>query len=78
MLESKQGSTLSRRVVHLITQYLEPKEIFSLITKKEYDYSVLIQNEYGCRDQAMGKHPGLQAENFVVNENYITVKTLNG
>jgi hypothetical protein len=106
-MESKQGSTLSRRVVHLITQYLEPKEIFSLITKKEYDYSVLIQNKYGCRDRAMmatcfasagrisevvggprfqteriegkrivkkvGKHPGLQAENLVVNENYITV-----
>jgi len=106
-LESKQGSSLSRRVVHLITQYLEPKEIFELITKKQYDYSVLIQSEYGCRDRAMmalcfvsagrisevvggprfqtekiegkrivkkvGKHPGLQAENFVVNENYITV-----
>jgi hypothetical protein len=53
MLETKQGSTLSRRVVHLITQYLEPKEIFSLITKKEYDYSVLIQSEYGCRDRAL-------------------------
>ena len=106
-METKQGSTLSRRVVHLITQYLEPKEIFELIIKKEYDYSVLIQSEYGCRDRAMmatcfasagrisevvggprfqtekiegkrivkkvGKHPGLQAENLVVNENYITV-----
>lgn len=44
---------LQRRVVHLITEYLQPKEIFKLITQKTWDYSVLNIEEYGCRDRAM-------------------------
>lgn len=44
---------LKRRVVRQITDYLEPREIFNLITQREWSYSYSYQKEYGCRDRSM-------------------------
>ena len=44
---------LKRRVVRLISDYLEPWEIYRLITQREWPYSPLYQEEYACRDRAM-------------------------
>ncbi|RLI52056.1 MAG: hypothetical protein DRP09_18600 [Candidatus Thorarchaeota archaeon] len=44
---------LKRRVVRLISEYLEPRQIFKLITQREWPYSALYQKEYACRDRAM-------------------------
>ena len=44
---------LKRRVVRLITEYLEPSEVYRLITQREWPYSPLYQKEFACRDRAM-------------------------
>lgn len=50
---SLQKGQLKRRVVSQITEYYEPKQIFSLITQREWDYTPQYQKEYGCRDRAL-------------------------
>lgn len=48
----QQDSNLSRRVVHLIKQRPQPKEIYELITNKEIIYSPAEQEANACRDRA--------------------------
>jgi len=43
---------LERRTVTTIKETLDPEEIFQLITQREWPYSVVYKEEYGCRDRA--------------------------
>jgi hypothetical protein len=53
VIGERQDSGLSRRVVHLIKDRLEPSQIFKMITKKECWYTKENQEEFGCRDRAL-------------------------
>lgn len=44
---------LKRRVVSQISEYLEPRQIFALITEQEWAYSPNLQKAYACRDRGM-------------------------
>lgn len=44
---------MRRRVVTQIRDYLSPRQMFKLIHRKEWPYSVFRQKEYACRDRAM-------------------------
>jgi hypothetical protein len=49
----QQDTTLSRRVVHLIKDHLQPREIFKLITQNEVSYMPADQEANTCRDRGM-------------------------
>ena len=48
-----QESSMPKRVVTLIKRYLQPGEMFSAITNREWEYSVENQKEFAVRDRAM-------------------------
>jgi len=52
-MERIRTETLYRRSVHLINQYLEPRDIYKLIVSKSWDYSEPYVDEYVLRDRAM-------------------------
>lgn len=53
-LIEKQDSNLRKRVVHLIKNYPQPKEIFELINRKEYPYkSIASRPDLPVRDRAI-------------------------
>ena len=43
----------SRRVVKDIVEYLRPKDIYELITRKSWDYGIANREKYVVRDRAM-------------------------
>jgi len=49
----KKKGRLQRRVVSQISEYPDPKQIFQLITRREWPYSVMFKKQYGCRDRAL-------------------------